>query len=116
MICNLCPRRCSADRSTPEGLKRSICRASDDVEVALVSLHPWEEPILEAKKGAGTIFFSHCNLRCCFCQNHEISAQGKGLRISTERLADILIAVEPKKKDGIMAGVINRLTKACAEE
>ena len=96
MICNLCPRRCSADRSTPEGLKRSICRASDDVEVALVSLHPWEEPILEAKKGAGTIFFSHCNLRCCFCQNHEISAQGKGISISTERLAEIFLEQEQR--------------------
>ena len=91
MICNLCPRRCNADRSTIQGLKRSICRASDDVEVALVSLHAWEEPILEAKKGAGTIFFSHCNLRCCFCQNYEISAQGHGLKISTERLADIFL-------------------------
>lgn len=57
MICNLCPRQCGADRSTPQGLKRSICHASDDIEVALVSLHAWEEPILESKKGAGTIFF-----------------------------------------------------------
>lgn len=48
MICNLCPRRCGADRSTPQGLKRSICRATDDVEIALVSLHAWEEPILES--------------------------------------------------------------------
>lgn len=91
MICNLCPRRCSADRSTAQGLKRSICQASDDIEVALVSLHAWEEPILEAKKGAGTIFFSHCNLRCCFCQNYEISAKGKGIRISTERLTEIFL-------------------------
>ena len=91
MICNLCPRHCNADRSTPQGLKRSICHASDDVEVALVSLHTWEEPILEAKKGAGTIFFSHCNLRCCFCQNHEISTEGHGLKISTQRLADIFL-------------------------
>lgn len=91
MICNLCPRHCNADRSTPQGLKRSICRASDDIEVALVSLHTWEEPILEAKKGAGTIFFSHCNLRCCFCQNHEISTEGHGLKISTQRLADIFL-------------------------
>ena len=80
MICNLCPRQCGADRSTALGLKRSICHASDDIEVALVSLHAWEEPILEAKKGAGTIFFSHCNLRCCFCQNYEI------LNISTTAL------------------------------
>ena len=91
MICNLCPRHCNADRSTPQGLKRSICRASDDIEVALVSLHTWEEPILEAKKGAGTIFFSHCNLRCCFCQNYEISTEGHGLKISTQRLADIFL-------------------------
>lgn len=91
MICNLCPRHCNADRSTPQGLKRSICHASDNVEVALVSLHTWEEPILEAKKGAGTIFFSHCNLRCCFCQNHEISTEGHGLKISTQRLADIFL-------------------------
>ena len=91
MICNLCPRHCNADRSTPQGLKRSICRASDDIEVALVSLYTWEEPILEAKKGAGTIFFSHCNLRCCFCQNHEISTEGHGLKISTQRLADIFL-------------------------
>lgn len=91
MICNLCPRHCNADRSTPQGLKRSICHANDNVEVALVSLHTWEEPILEAKKGAGTIFFSHCNLRCCFCQNHEISTEGHGLKISTQRLADIFL-------------------------
>ena len=91
MICNLCPRHCNTDRSTPKGLKRSICRASDDIEVALVSLHAWEEPILEAKKGAGTIFFSHCNLRCCFCQNYEISAKGNGIKISTQRLADIFL-------------------------
>lgn len=91
MICNLCPRHCNTDRSTPEGLKRSICRASDEIEVALVSLHAWEEPILEAKKGAGTIFFSHCNLRCCFCQNYEISAKDNGIKISTQRLADIFL-------------------------
>lgn len=94
MICNLCPRQCGVDRSTPQGLKRSICHASDDVEVALVSLHAWEEPILESKKGAGTIFFSHCNLRCCFCQNYEISAVGKGIKISTERLAHIFLEEE----------------------
>ena len=91
MICNLCPRRCGADRSTPQGLKRSICRATDDVEIALVSLHAWEEPILESGNGAGTVFFSHCNLRCCFCQNYEISAGGKGLKVTTARLTDIFL-------------------------
>lgn len=91
MLCNLCPRRCNADRSTPAGLKKSICRASDTVEVALVSLHPWEEPIISGKNGAGTVFFSHCNLRCCFCQNHEISTEGKGVPVTTARLTDIFL-------------------------
>ncbi len=89
--CNLCPRACSADRSTPKGRKISICKAPDQVKLALVSLHPWEEPCLSGKTGAGTVFFSHCNLRCCFCQNHEISAQGKGIEVSVERLAEIFI-------------------------
>ena len=33
-----------------------------------------------------------------------------------EKIADVIVAIEPKKKDGVMAGVLNRLTKACAEE
>lgn len=90
-LCSLCPRKCPADRSTPEGRKRAICRAGDRAEVALVSLHPWEEPCVSGKKGAGTVFFSHCNLRCCFCQNHEISAEGKGLEVTDRRLADIFL-------------------------
>ena len=51
---------------------------------------------MKQKKGAGTIFFSHCNLRCCFCQNYEISAQGKGIRITTERLAEIFLEEEKR--------------------
>ncbi len=89
--CNLCPRRCNADRATPAGLKRSICKASDEVELALVSLHAWEEPCISGKTGAGTVFFSHCNLRCCFCQNYQISAEGRGIRVSVERLSDIFL-------------------------
>ncbi len=89
MICNLCPRRCNADRSSAAGLKRSICRASDDIEIALVSLHAWEEPCISGKTGAGTIFFSHCNLRCCFCQNQPISRGGVGKAITPERLRQI---------------------------
>lgn len=89
--CNLCPRRCNADRTTPAGMKRSICRAGGGIDIALVSLHPWEEPCIAGEKGAGTVFFSHCNLRCCFCQNWEISAEGKGLTVSTERLAEIFL-------------------------
>lgn len=85
--CSLCPRRCGVDRTRRKG----FCGAGEAVRVALVSLHPWEEPCLTGEKGAGTVFFSHCNLRCCFCQNHEISHEGKGVEISMERLAAIFM-------------------------
>ena len=93
-LCNLCPRRCNTDRATPEGAKRSLCRAlggPDAIDVALVSLHPWEEPVISGPRGAGTVFFSHCNLRCCFCQNHEISTEGRGVTVTRRRLADIFL-------------------------
>ena len=85
--CNLCPRRCGVDRTQRAG----FCGAGDKVRIALVSLHQWEEPCLVGEKGAGTVFFSHCNLRCVYCQNHEISHGGKGEEVTVERLAEIFI-------------------------
>ena len=87
MECNLCPRRCGVDRSKAVG----FCGAGSTVKLGLVSLHRWEEPCLVGSRGAGTIFFSHCTMRCVFCQNHEISADGFGLDVSIERLAEIFI-------------------------
>lgn len=85
--CELCPRRCRADRYVQTG----FCGAGSRARVALASLHPWEEPCLTGEKGAGTVFFSYCNLRCCFCQNYEISHKGKGIEVTVERLADIFL-------------------------
>jgi putative pyruvate formate lyase activating enzyme len=86
--CNLCPRRCNADRSHGE---YGFCSAGAQVKIALVSLHKWEEPCLSGEKGAGTVFFSHCNLHCVFCQNYKISQEGKGIEVTTERLAEIFL-------------------------
>jgi len=86
--CNLCPRRCNADRSHGE---YGFCSAGAQVKIALVSLHRWEEPCLSGEKGAGTVFFSHCNLHCVFCQNYKISQEGKGIEVTTERLAKIFL-------------------------
>ena len=83
--CNLCPRQCGVDRSVSVG----FCGAGAKARIALVSLHPWEEPCLVGEKGAGTVFFSYCNLRCCYCQNHAISHGGKGEEVTDERLAEI---------------------------
>lgn len=85
--CELCPRKCGVDRSKALG----YCRAPSTVRLGLVSLHQWEEPCLVGPRGAGTIFFSHCTMRCVFCQNHAISADGFGVEVSIERLAQIFI-------------------------
>ena len=87
--CSLCPRACSAPRTS----KKSVCRA-DRLKVALAALHPYEEPCLAGAKGAGTVFFSHCNLKCVFCQNHEISHAGAGLEVSVPRLSEIFLELE----------------------
>lgn len=72
---------------------RGFCGAGERARVALVSLHRWEEPCLTGAdgRGAGTVFFSYCNLRCCFCQNHEISHEGRGFEVTDERLAEIFL-------------------------
>ncbi len=86
-MCELCPRRCRVDRAKTLG----FCRAGKNLRVALVSLHKWEEPCLVGENGAGTIFFSHCNLKCVYCQNFSISHEGFGKEISIERLAEIFL-------------------------
>lgn len=59
------------------------------LRVARAMLHQWEEPPISGTNGAGTVFFSGCTLRCCFCQNGSISAGGQGKDISTARLREI---------------------------
>ena len=85
--CQLCPRMCRVDRVNKFG----FCRAGENLRVALVSLHRWEEPCLVGERGAGTIFFTHCNLKCVYCQNFYVSHKGYGAEISVERLAEIFL-------------------------
>jgi len=61
------------------------------VKVAKAYAHMWEEPCISGENGSGTVFFSNCNLRCVFCQNHEISQQCTGKEISIERLSEIFL-------------------------
>lgn len=86
--CNICPRKCNADRSSDA---LGFCKSSTVVKVAKAYAHMWEEPCISGKKGSGTVFFSNCNLRCVFCQNHEISQQCTGKEISIERLSKIFL-------------------------
>ena len=92
--CNVCPRECKVNRI--EG-KVGNCKASDKIEISLVSLHMYEEPCISGENGSGTIFFSHCNLHCMFCQNYEISQNiNKGREITIEELSDIMINQQEK--------------------
>ena len=59
--------------------------------VARAALHPWEEPPLAGTRGAGTVFFSGCNLRCVFCQNSVISQEGYGKPVTVDRLREIFL-------------------------
>lgn len=88
--CQLCPRSCGVNRYE----KLGACGGGALARVAKVSLHPWEEPAIagpETGKGAGTIFFSGCNLRCVFCQNYEISHYEKGREVTAEELGEIFL-------------------------
>ena len=87
MICELCPRNCRAERTDSKA--GGFCREPAVPVAARAMLHQWEEPCLVGEKGAGTVFFTGCNLRCCFCQNTPISQQGLGRPITAARLREI---------------------------
>ena len=92
--CKLCPRGCGIDRTQHIG----PCGGGSLPRLARAALHYWEEPCIsgegKAAPGSGTVFFSGCTLRCCFCQNYEISAQNLGREVSEERLGEIFLQLQ----------------------
>ncbi|MBQ8967953.1 radical SAM protein [Ruminococcus sp.] len=91
--CTLCPRKCGADRLAG---KSGFCHAGAKARIARAALHMWEEPPVSGKNGSGTVFFSGCNLQCCFCQNYEISEFCKGFELTSEELADTFLMLQDK--------------------
>lgn len=89
--CTLCPRRCGARRAAGE---RGVCGADDTLRVARTMLHRWEEPCLVGAHGAGAVFFSHCTMRCVYCQNHEISWGGRGDMLTVADLSARFLDLE----------------------
>lgn len=84
--CELCPRRCRADRAHG-GIGR--CGVSDELRIGRAALHFWEEPCISGSRGSGAVFFSGCALGCVFCQNAALSRGGSGRVIPPDRLPDI---------------------------
>ena len=91
--CMLCPRACGARRAQGE---RGVCGADDKLVVARAALHAWEEPPISGNAGSGTIFFSHCSLKCIYCQNAQIAQGQAGKEISIERLVQICLELQDK--------------------
>lgn len=91
--CNLCPRRCGADRT---GGKTGYCRMPGFPVVNLIKLHYGEEPIISGDKGSGTVFFEGCSLGCIFCQNYTISRgpTGSGMKMDSSSLADAYLKLQ----------------------
>ncbi len=89
--CRLCPRQCGVDRTEGE---TGFCRTADIAIVSSWGPHFGEESPLVGRHGSGTIFFTHCNLGCLFCQNYTISHLGEGMEVSSERLASIMLELQ----------------------
>jgi putative pyruvate formate lyase activating enzyme len=115
--CRLCPRACGVDRASGE---RGYCGAGPEPSVAAILPHFGEEPPLTGAGGAGTIFFSRCNLRCAYCQNHQISQGELGRVISPDELALEILrlkkigcsTIEPVSPTHHLPGMLKALAQA----
>ena len=94
--CDLCPRNCLVNRYEKVG----YCRAKAKLKIALASIHMWEEPVISGRDGSGTIFFSHCNLGCIFCQNYKIR-NGYGKEITIKRFSEICLELQSRGANNI---------------
>ena len=89
--CRICPRECGVNRLAGE---QGVCRTGKRAVVSSYNPHFGEEAPLVGRGGSGTIFFTHCNLKCQFCQNYEISQQGEGREVEPEDLALMMLRLQ----------------------
>ncbi len=89
--CMLCPRQCRVNRLNGE---KGDCRAGADLTISSVFPHYGEEPPLVGHHGSGTIFLTHCNLHCVFCQNYEISHLERGQRVTIDQMARHMVKLQ----------------------
>jgi putative pyruvate formate lyase activating enzyme len=105
--CRLCPRECGVDRKSGE---KGFCQTDNQASLSHAVLHWGEEPILSGthdcaaewrksssfRSGSGALFFSGCNLKCCFCQNYQISWYNKGKKRDSDELARQMLSLQNK--------------------
>ncbi|MBR3412316.1 MAG: hypothetical protein IKG81_06480 [Bacteroidales bacterium] len=96
MKCTICPRNCTTDRVEPLG----FCHAGRVPEAATICIHRGEEPPLCGDKGICNVFFSHCNLQCVYCQNHEISTHAQPARfVGVEAIVQQIASLLPQTEN-----------------
>ena len=88
--CRLCPRACSVDRESGE---RGYCTAAAAPRVFRHMAHHGEEPPVSGTRGSGAVFFSHCTMRCGYCQNHRMSHSGEGRLRTAEEIAAMIASL-----------------------
>lgn len=118
--CALCPRKCGIDRIRGE---RGFCFLSDTIVMSHALPHHGEEPPVSGQCGAGTIFFSSCNLRCIYCQNYQISHRMMGRSVDPFELARTMLKLQGKGCHNIelvsptphIHGILAALSFACAD-
>lgn len=91
--CATCPRKCGVNRSKNE---LGYCRAPYNIKVYSCYPHHGEEPPISGTKGSGTVFFSHCNMKCVYCQNYHFSQLDKGKSVSANQLSDMMLGLQEK--------------------
>lgn len=89
--CNLCPLACHVNRLRGQ---IGVCGMDAELKLSRAALHAWEEDCISGTKGSGAVFFTGCNMRCIFCQNHKIAVGQDGICITEERLADIFLELQ----------------------
>ena len=92
--CVLCPRKCHVDRTRGE---LGYCRLPAKIIMDCALAHHGEEPPLSGKNGAGTIFFSSCNLGCIYCQNYQISHCAEGRELDPKQMADVMLDLQKRR-------------------
>ena len=96
--CEVCPHKCKINRNIGQVGR---CKSKDTIKIAKVSIHEYEEPCISGENGSGTIFFSNCTMNCVFCQNYEISQEGKGKEYTIQELANMMLMQQDKNVENI---------------
>ena len=89
--CTICPRNCKVNRVKGE---KGFCEGGYLPKISSYSPHFGEESPLVGRHGSGTIFLTHCNLGCRFCQNYSISHEGDGREVSFDRLSSMMVELQ----------------------